>query len=138
MQKSTQSFFDEMQIDAVNLDEGRVRQIYSAYQHWLKDIPHHQLESKRQEAELLFRRVGITFNVYGEEDGTERLIPFDVIPRIISAKEWGKLSAGAIQRVKALNMFLHDIYHQQEIIQAGIIPPGILANSQYRPEMMGV
>ena len=114
MQKSTQSFFDEMQIDAVNLDEGRVRQIYSAYQTWLKDIPHHQLECKRQEAELLFRRVGITFNVYGEEDGAERLIPFDVIPRIISAKEWKKLSAGAIQRVKALNMFLNDIYHQLE------------------------
>ena len=138
MQKSIPSFFDEMQLDAVDLDESRVRQIYSAYQNWLKDIPHHQLESKRQEAELLFRRVGITFNVYGEEDGAERLIPFDVIPRIISANEWGKLSAGAIQRVKALNMFLHDIYHQQEIIQAGIIPSSILANSQYRPEMLGV
>jgi uncharacterized circularly permuted ATP-grasp superfamily protein len=138
MQQPTQSFFDEMQIDAAKLDESQVRHIYSAYQNWLKDVPHHQLESKRQEAELLFRRVCITFNVYGEEDGAERLIPFDVIPRIISAKEWEKLSAGAIQRVKALNMFLHDIYHQQEIIQAGIIPSSILANAQYRPEMFGV
>ena len=131
-------FFDEMQLDAVNLNKKRVRQIYTAYQDWLKDIPHHQLESKRQEAELLFRRVGITFNVYGETDGAERLIPFDVIPRIISANEWAKLSAGAIQRVRALNMFLHDIYHDQEIVKAGIVPASILANSQYRPEMFGV
>ena len=138
MQKSQKMFFDEMQSVVANADEKRVRDIYKAYQHWLKDIPHHQLESKRQEAELLFRRVGITFNVYGEEDGAERLIPFDVIPRLISAKEWSTLSAGAIQRVRALNMFLHDIYHSQEIIQAGIIPSSILANSQYRPEMFGV
>ena len=138
MQKSPQSFFDEMQLGATNLDEKRIRQIYAAYQDWLKDIPFHQLESKRQEAELLFRRVGITFNVYGEADGAERLIPFDVIPRIISAPEWAKLSAGAIQRVRALNMFLHDIYHDQEIIKAGIVPASILANSQYRPEMIGV
>ena len=138
MQKSLQSFFDEMQLESANVDETRVRHIYTAYQDWLKDIPHHQLESKRQEAELLFRRVGITFNVYGEEDGAERLIPFDVIPRLISATEWSKLSAGAIQRVRALNMFLHDIYHGQEIIKAGIVPTSILANSQYRPEMFGV
>ena len=133
MQKLPLSYFDEMQLDAAS-----VREIYSAYNHWLKQVPHAQLHSKRQEAELLFRRVGITFNVYGDSDGAERLIPFDVIPRLISAQEWAKLSAGAIQRVRALNMFLHDIYHQQEIIKAGIIPATILANSQYRPEMFGV
>ncbi len=133
MQKFAAQFFDEMQLDSAS-----VREIYVAYQHWLKDVPHHQLESKRQEAELLFRRVGITFNVYGEADGAERLIPFDVIPRLISAKEWTHLSAGAVQRVCTLNMFLHDIYHNQEIIKAGIVPSSILANSQYRPEMFGV
>jgi uncharacterized circularly permuted ATP-grasp superfamily protein len=138
MQKSLKSFFDEMQLDTTNQDDKGVRRIYTAYQDWLKDIPHHQLESKRQEAELLFRRVGITFNVYGEEDGAERLIPFDVIPRLISATEWSKISAGAIQRVRALNMFLHDVYHNQEIIKAGIVPTSILTNSQYRPEMFGV
>lgn len=127
------TFFDEMQLDASG-----VRDIYATYNRWLQDVPHQQLDSKRQEAELLFRRVGITFNVYGEEDGAERLIPFDVIPRLLSAKEWEHLSAGAIQRVRALNMFLHDIYHKQEIIHAGIVPISILANKQYRPEMFGV
>lgn len=138
MPKKPLSFFDEMQLHTANANEANVRDIYAAYHHWLKDVPHHQLDSKRQEAELLFRRVGITFNVYGETDGAERLIPFDVIPRLLSAKEWSHLSAGAIQRVKALNMFLHDIYHEQEIIKAGIIPSSILANVQYRPEMFGV
>ncbi len=133
MQKSASQFFDEMQLNTAD-----VREIYSAYNKWLQDIPHQQLATKRAEAEVLFRRVGITFNVYGEEDGAERLIPFDVIPRLISAKEWAHLSAGSIQRVRALNMFLHDIYHKQEIIQAGIVPASILANSQYRPEMFGV
>jgi uncharacterized circularly permuted ATP-grasp superfamily protein len=133
MPKSASQFFDEMQLNAVD-----VRDIYSAYNKWLQNVPHQQLATKRAEAEVLFRRVGITFNVYGEEDGAERLIPFDVIPRLISAKEWAKLSAGAIQRVRALNMFLHDIYHKQEIIHAGVVPASILANSQYRPEMFGV
>ena len=140
--KKTIQFFDEMQsalADVTSMaDDNKVRQIYAIYERWLKTIPHHQLESKRQEAELLFRRVGITFNVYGELYGAERLIPFDVIPRIISTNEWTRLSAGAIQRVRALNMFLHDIYHDQEIIHAGIMPASILANSQYRPEMFGV
>jgi len=133
MPKSASQFFDEMQLNASD-----VRDIYSAYNKWLQNVPHQQLATKRAEAEVLFRRVGITFNVYGEEDGAERLIPFDVIPRLISAKEWAKLSAGAIQRVRALNMFLHDIYHKQEIIHAGVVPASILANSQFRPEMFGV
>lgn len=127
-----------MQLNAANSNMPDVRQIYTAYQHWLNSIPRDLLDSKRQEAEVLFRRVGITFNVYGEDDGAERLIPFDVVPRILAAQEWSKLSAGAIQRVRALNMFLHDIYHQQEIIRAGIVPASILSHSQYRPEMFGV
>ncbi len=135
MKNSASVFFDEMQIQA---DGSGVRDIYAAYDSWLKSVPHQQLNSKRQEAELLFRRVGITFNVYGDDDGAERLIPFDVLPRILDAKEWSRLSAGAIQRVRALNMFLHDIYHGQEIIQAGIVPASLLANAQYRPEMFGV
>ncbi|MGZ8250751.1 MAG: circularly permuted type 2 ATP-grasp protein [Methylophilaceae bacterium] len=125
--------FDEMQ-----LETGEVRDIYAAYADWLRDVPQKQLESKRQEAELLFRRVGITFNVYGETAGAERLIPFDVIPRLLGASEWKRLSDGAIQRTRALNMFLHDIYHKQEIIHAGIVSAQVLTNSQYRPEMFGV
>ncbi|MCB4810339.1 circularly permuted type 2 ATP-grasp protein [Methylovorus menthalis] len=133
MDTTLQTAFDEMQLPA-----GAVRDIYTAYADWLRDVPHQQLESKRQEAELLFRRVGITFNVYGETAGAERLIPFDVIPRLLAAKEWKVLSDGAIQRVRALNMFLNDIYHNKDIIKAGIVPASILANTQYRPEMHGV
>jgi len=138
MQKPAPTFFDEMQLNVENANNLDVREIYKAYQQWLKGIPRDLLDSKRQEAELLFRRVGITFNVYGDDDGAERLIPFDVLPRILDAKEWDYLSKGAIQRVRALNMFLHDIYHKQEIIQAGIVPSNVLTNSQYRPEMFGV
>ncbi len=117
---------------------GEVRGVYGIFADWLQDTSHAHLTQKTREAELLFRRVGITFNVYGEEAGAERLIPFDVIPRILSAAEWRRLSAGAIQRVKALNAFLHDVYHGQEIIKAGLVPPAILSNEMYRPEMQGV
>ena len=106
MGSNDRSFFDEMHDGNLS-----VRDLYAGYSKWLSKVPASKLESKRQEAELLFRRVGITFNVYGEDAGTERLIPFDVIPRILAAKEWKLLSDGVIQRVKALNMFLHDIYH---------------------------
>ena len=129
----TTTFFDEM-----TLGKDQIRSIYSAYSQWLKDTSNTQLKSKNQEAELLFRRVGITFNVYGETDGAERLIPFDIIPRLLSSQEWDFISKGTVQRVKALNMFLHDIYHDQLIIKEGLLPQSLLQNSQYRPEMFGV
>ncbi len=99
--------------------------------------------SRREEAEMIFRRVGITFAVYGAKDedgsGTERLIPFDLIPRVIPAHEWDEMEKGLAQRVNALNRFIHDVYHDQEIIRAGIVPAEqIFKNAQYRPEMMGV
>jgi len=125
--------FDEMHSSPTG-----VRSLYANYAKWLHNVPAEQLEIKRKEAELLFRRVGITFNVYGENAGTERLIPFDVIPRLLANDEWQVLSKGAIQRVKALNMFLHDIYHEREIIKAGIVSENILLHSQYRPEMFDV
>ncbi len=133
MASQSKSFFDEMYAS-----ETDVRALYANYANWLKTVPPEQLDAKRKEAELLFRRVGITFNVYGEDAGTERLIPFDVIPRMLSGKEWQVLSKGAIQRVRALNMFLDDIYHGREIIKAGIVSEEILKHDQYRPEMFGV
>ena len=133
MASQSKSFFDEMYAS-----ETDVRALYANYANWLKNVPPEQLDAKRKEAELLFRRVGITFNVYGEDAGTERLIPFDVIPRMLSGKEWQVLSKGAIQRVRALNMFLDDIYHGREIIKAGIVSEEILKHDQYRPEMFGV
>ncbi|MGA8009326.1 MAG: circularly permuted type 2 ATP-grasp protein [Thiomonas sp.] len=127
-------FYDEM-----TPTEGGVRPHYAQYAHWLAQQPPDTISAKREEAELIFRRVGITFAVYGDEAGTERLIPFDLIPRIIPAAEWKHLEAGLKQRVTTLNRFIHDVYHDQEILKAGIVPQEqVFANAQFRPEMMGV
>jgi uncharacterized circularly permuted ATP-grasp superfamily protein len=120
-----------------------VRAHYAAYAKWLSSQPDDVMRSRREEAEMIFRRVGITFAVYGAKDedgsGTERLIPFDLIPRIIPAHEWASMEQGLVQRVTALNRFIHDVYHDQEIIKAGVVPAEqILNNAQFRPEMMGV
>ncbi len=128
------NFYNEM-ADA----EGAVRAHYARYARWLEETPPERIARKRVEADLAFHRVGITFAVYGEEAGKERLIPFDIIPRIIPAAEWQALEAGLRQRVRALNNFLHDIYHEREIIGAGHIPAEqVLANAQFRPVMQGV
>jgi uncharacterized circularly permuted ATP-grasp superfamily protein len=130
--------FDEMHTSA-----GEVRHHYRVYDRWLERQPPETMRSRRDEAEMIFRRVGITFAVYGAKDedgaGTERLIPFDLIPRVIPGHEWATMEAGLRQRVTALNRFIHDVYHGQEILKAGIVPAEqVLKNSQFRPEMMGV
>src|SRR5256884_7685225 len=102
--------------------DGTVRAHYQAFADWLKGTSEVKIAQKREEAERAFHRVGITFAVYGEDSGTERLIPFDLVPRIISAEEWKQLDRGLKQRVQALNAFLHDIYHDQAILKAGIVP----------------
>lgn len=139
------NFFNEMLaggmmgFDATSLANCQLREHYAEFTAWLAQQPAETIERKRAEADLLFRRVGITFAVYGDDAGTERLIPFDIIPRVIPAAEWAQLQTGLVQRVKALNMFIHDIYHDQNIIKAGIIPPEqIYKNAQYRPEMQGI
>jgi len=109
------------------------------YWRWLGAQPQEYLTRKRSEADALFHRVGITFAVYGENSGTERLIPFDIVPRIIPPEDWVRLEAGLAQRVRALNAFIGDIYHEQRILRAGVIPAErVLCNAQYRPEMQGV
>jgi uncharacterized circularly permuted ATP-grasp superfamily protein len=119
--------------------EGSPRQHCRHYCDWLQEQPSERLAQKRAEADALFHRLGITFAVYGENAGTERLIPFDVVPRILPAHEWAALAAGIKQRVRALNLFIGDIYHGQEILKAGVLPAEqILGNAQYRPEMHGV
>ncbi|MBO6756214.1 MAG: circularly permuted type 2 ATP-grasp protein [Roseibium sp.] len=127
------TFFNEM------LDQsGQPRPAYSKLNDWLESKPPNFLTRKSREAETIFRRLGITFAVYGSDEATERLIPFDPIPRILSASEWRKLSTGIDQRVRALNAFLHDIYHRQEIIRAGRIPADlVLQNEAFLPEMVG-
>jgi len=136
--------FDEMYSQASATQPGNpIRAHYKVYAEWLSAQSESLMLARREEAEMIFRRVGITFAVYGDKDesgsGTERLIPFDLIPRIIPAHEWQSMERGLVQRVTALNRFIHDVYHDQEIIKAGIIPAEqILKNAQFRPEMMGV
>ncbi|KQW22506.1 hypothetical protein ASC80_03730 [Afipia sp. Root123D2] len=125
--------FDEM-----NGPGGHLRPAYEELARWLKETPPDALDYRRKEAELLFRRIGITFAVYGEAESTERLIPFDVIPRILSGREWTKLEQGLRQRVRALNMFLRDIYHDRDILRAKLIPSDLIfQNPVFRPEMNG-
>ncbi|MDC7691423.1 circularly permuted type 2 ATP-grasp protein [Vogesella indigofera] len=125
--------------DEMLLASGGIRPHYRDFAHWLHSQSPQTLARKRAEADLMFHRVGITFAVYGDDSGAERLIPFDTVPRIIPASDWQTLEAGMRQRVTALNAFLHDIYHEQHIVKAGIIPAEqVFSNSQYQPAMQGL
>ncbi|MBB4521198.1 UNVERIFIED_ORG: putative circularly permuted ATP-grasp superfamily protein [Rhizobium sophorae] len=125
--------FDEM----ITGDESP-RAPYEKYFEWYNSQDRAHLISKSRDAENIFRKTGITFAVYGHADSSEKLIPFDIIPRIISAREWRKLAQGIEQRVIALNAFLDDIYHKQEIIRAGRVPRELIENNvTFIPEMIG-
>ncbi|HLH93575.1 MAG TPA: circularly permuted type 2 ATP-grasp protein [Xanthobacteraceae bacterium] len=125
--------FDEM----TGVD-GTARLPYGELSRWLAEIPSEVLDYRRREAELLFRRIGITFSVYGDADAQERLIPFDVLPRILSAAEWKILRAGLEQRIKALNLYIKDVYGRRDILKAGVLPDDLVfQNPVFRPEMNG-
>jgi uncharacterized circularly permuted ATP-grasp superfamily protein len=130
---SGQDAFDEMGWpDAI-------RAPYALVDDWLRSLPPEQLALKRREAEILFRRIGITFAVYTEGGDPERLIPFDFIPRVLAQAEWQRLRHGLEQRARALNAFIHDVYHGREILRAGRVPEAlVLHNSEFRPEMAGL
>jgi uncharacterized circularly permuted ATP-grasp superfamily protein len=126
--------FDEM----FGFDE-QVRDCYHNYKQWIDTEDIKRLKKKSAEAESYFRSTGITFNVYSREEAAERLIPFDIVPRILSAGEWNRLGRGIEQRVRAINAFIYDIYHRQEIIRAGMIPVDLVAhNIAFVPQMIGV
>jgi uncharacterized circularly permuted ATP-grasp superfamily protein len=128
-----EKYYDEM-----IAEDGGVRPAYREIADWLESQSRAGLKQKAADAEAIFRRLGITFAVYGANESNERLIPFDIIPRILSAAEWRRLERGIEQRVRALNAFLHDIYHRQEIIRAGRVPADlVLKNEAYLPEMIG-
>jgi uncharacterized circularly permuted ATP-grasp superfamily protein len=125
--------FDEM----TGTDSG-VRPAYAELSSWLQSLPPDVLEHRRREAELVFRRSGITFAVYGDAEATERLIPFDVIPRILAAAEWSIIERGLAQRVKALNLYIKDVYGSRDIIRAKVVPEELVfQNPVFRPEMNG-
>jgi uncharacterized circularly permuted ATP-grasp superfamily protein len=126
--------FDEMSPEKTG-----IRRPYSGYDSWLQEQDTARLAQKTRDAERVFRKTGITFAVYGEAESAERLIPFDIVPRIISGNEWRRLTQGIEQRVQALNAFLDDIYHRQEILKAGRVPKELIANNEaFLPEMIGV
>jgi uncharacterized circularly permuted ATP-grasp superfamily protein len=129
--------FDEMNgIVTGAADPAAVRDAYGQLKAWLDTTPPEHFNTRRSQAELLFRRIGITFAVYGDNESTERLIPFDIIPRVITKPEWAFLERGLKQRVTAINLFLKDVYGAQECIKAGIIPADLVyRNAHYRMEM---
>ncbi|WP_442755098.1 circularly permuted type 2 ATP-grasp protein [Methylocystis sp. JAN1] len=126
------------QFDEMGGADGATRAPYEKLSQWLAGAPPELLASRREQAELLFRRIGITFAVYGAQEATERLIPFDILPRIIARSEWSALEKGLVQRVTALNLFLKDIYGKGEILKAGKVPAELVyRNPGYCPEMAG-
>ena len=126
--------FDEM-----TLTDGASREGYAFLKRWIEATPPEILRHRQAEAEFLFRRIGITFAVYGESDAEERIIPFDIVPRILTKPEWTHLAAGLEQRVRAINLFLSDIYGKAEILAAGVVPADLIyRNPYFRPEMAGL
>ena len=117
---------------------GDVNAAYRSIQHWLDHSPPDVMAARRRQAELFFRRIGITFAVYGDPDAAERLIPFDIVPRILARAEWDRLETGLKQRVSALNLFLADVYGARDILRAGIVPEDlVLQNPGYCLQMAG-
>ena len=119
-------------------DKKRVRPLYVPIMNWAKSLPESTIIKRKSEAENLFKKIGITFSVYNNYDMSERLIPFDMFPRILSKSEWLKLQKGVEQRALAINAFLNDIYHKGEILKAGIIPKKLIyQNPAYEIKMVG-
>ena len=125
-------FFDEMfGREASTLDH------YQKLRGAFNQITHDDFKTKRNSVDLAFLRQGVTFNVYGDSRGTERIFPFDLVPRIIPAKEWEHIERGLVQRITALNLFLHDIYHEQRIVKDGVVPEHyILSGKHFRREFV--
>ncbi len=131
---ATDGFFDEMMSA-----DGRVRPHYAQFLKHFGAVTPAEFDAKRRAVDLAFLRQGVTFNVYGDSQGAERIFPFDLVPRIIPASEWEHLEAGLTQRITALNLFLHDIYHEQHILNDGTIPPHyVMSAKHFRREFVNV
>ncbi|MDX1984960.1 MAG: circularly permuted type 2 ATP-grasp protein, partial [Bryobacteraceae bacterium] len=128
------TFFDEMfEADGTPREEARL------LVETIESLPKGDLLSRQQAAERLLLQMGITFNVYGDSGGTERIFPFDVIPRIVSAKDWAWLERGLKQRIHALNLFIDDVYHEQKILTDGVVPRDIISSAKcLRAQCVGI
>ena len=130
----TDGFYDEMFDEQLHPRPGS-----EAVVERFNELPLEELHRRQQSAEKALLQMGITFSVYGDEQGTERIFPFDIVPRIIPQNEWAQIEAGLKQRVQALNLFIDDLYHEQKILKDGIIPEElVLSASGYRPECIGL
>ena len=130
----TVGFYDEL-VD----EQGRPRPGAELLLKRIEELPDGELRQRQQMAERSLLRMGITFAVYGDDQGVEKIFPFDILPRIVAAEEWQRLENGLKQRIRALNLFINDVYHQQEIIKDGIVPETILKSAKsYRQECAGL
>lgn len=131
---ATDGFCDEL-----FLPDGSPRPGAKALVATLEQLSDGELRRRQSNAELALRNQGITFNVYGDAAGVDKVFPFDIVPRIVEAREWEVLARGLRQRIRALNAFLHDVYHEQRIVDAGIVPEHVIASSKgFRPQCIGL
>ncbi len=130
----TEQFFDEL-FD----EEGNPRVGARVLVNRINSLPAGELKQRQMAIDRALLRMGITFTVYGNQQGTEKIFPFDIVPRVVEAHEWQIIESGLKQRIEALNRFINDVYHDQEIIRAGVIPPEILAKAKsYRHQCQGL
>ena len=131
---STDGFYDEM-FDR----DGKPRPYSTALFNRIEDLPPGEIERRHQAAERSLLRMGITFSVYGAEEGTEKIFPFDIVPRLVPADEWNLLECGLKQRIRALNLFIDDLYHDQKIMKDKVVPEEIIRSADgFRPMCVGL
>src|SRR5439155_2241651 len=130
----TGGFFDEM-----FGEDGRPRAAARPLARNIESLPEGELVNRQQAADLALVQMGITFNVYGESAGLEKTLPFDLVPRIVPAAEWDRIERGLKQRIRALNLFIDDLYHERKVIRDGLVPEYVIASSQgFRPQCAGL
>ncbi|HTD55716.1 MAG TPA: circularly permuted type 2 ATP-grasp protein, partial [Silvibacterium sp.] len=132
-------YFLDDAFDEMFAENGTVRPHYVALLDLLASLPKEELQRRKQSADISFLMQGITFTVYGRDEGTERIFPYDLIPRLVTSGEWEKIERGLTQRITALNLFLHDVYHEGKILAQGVIPREIVYTCQhFRRQMRGL
>jgi uncharacterized circularly permuted ATP-grasp superfamily protein len=132
-------YFLDDAFDEMFTPDGGIRSHYAALLKVLSDLPREELQRRKQSADVSFLMQGITFTVYGREEGTERIFPYDLIPRLVTGEDWDRIEKGLTQRISALNLFLHDVYHDGKILAQGVIPREIVYSCQhFRRQMRGL
>src|SRR5579859_3277599 len=125
--------------DEMRAPSGEVRHQYRALAETLASLPADELQRRKQSAELSFLTQGITFTVYGRDEGTEKIFPYDLLPRLVTAQEWDHIERGLTQRITALNLFLRDVYSEAKILNDHVVPRELVYSCKhYRRQMRGL